>query len=71
MLNAMPMTKRKPAIAQIELPKARAESSKRPWQHAAEKHCDEHHGIKHVGDISKAALGQRVINRTAIRRARQ
>ena len=48
--------------------RARAESSKRPWQHAAEKHCDEYHGVEHAGDISKAALGQRVINRTAIRR---
>src|SRR4029077_6582320 len=44
------------------------EFSKRPWQQAAKQHCDQHHGIKYVNDVSKAAPGQRVINRPAIRR---
>src|SRR4029453_12241135 len=45
---------------------ARSEPSKCPWQHAAEQHYDDQHSIEHAGDISKAALGQRVGNRTAI-----
>src|SRR5207249_7147561 len=47
---------------------ARGEPSKRPWQHAAKKKCDEHHDIEYAGDVCKATLGQGVINRTAIRR---
>ena len=47
---------------------ARVESYKRPWQRAAEKQCDEHQDIEYARDISKAALGQRVVNRTVIRR---
>ena len=68
MLKATPVMKRKPAIAQTEVPNAVVNLSNRPRQHAAEKHRDEQHGIEHVDDISKAALRQRVINRTTIRR---
>src|SRR6266702_3141085 len=46
----------------------RREFSKCPWQHAAEKHCDEQQEIERTRDFAEAALGEGVINRTTIGR---
>ena len=68
MLNATPVAKRKPAIAKTDEPKAAVNFPNAHGNTPLNKDRDEEHGIKHCDDFSKAALGQSIIDRTAIRR---